>query len=460
MRIVHSRLQHGVGQGSFHSASVEVFGDDETPYRFDYVYDCGALVGSTSSPSLLRSLKRMDLTQRAGSGGRAVLDALVLSHYDRDHIIGAALLANQSHIRRIYVPFLSAAELALVVAGQAGELEAAYVRALHALANDAGTLFGAPVTMVQPGDDGDNQGRPENPVGPKPERDANLPGVPHAPVSLEEVDAQTMLPVGGILPAGHEVALTAAGLTGLAPWVLKFWNRGLDDNLTAFLFEALIECDFPVAALSELGAADELLNWLELKANREAALKAYRDAIAAFKPAWIAETSGQRLSNFLSLGLYSGPAEPVPDVEIYEALSSQTPQVSIEDDWYPVRRRYPWHQISKEGRVGWLGTGDAPLGEPDIWIDFSTHYAAVLPRVLTVQVPHHGAAPAGGPKFFNPDLIGTRGMNAVVSVGTNNIYGHPRAGVLKEVMAKGANLEVVTEHLWLGFHEVVELTTP
>ena len=220
---------------------MEAFGNDGTPYRFDYVYDCGALVGSTSSPGLLRSMKRMDLTQRPGSGGRAVVDAVVLSHYDRDHIIGAELLSNQSQVRRIYVPFLSAEELAFVVAGQAGELEATYVRALHALANGAGALFGAPVTMVQTGGDGDNQVRPANPDGPQPEREPNMPGVPRTPVSLREVDAQTRQPVGDRLPAGHEVGLTAAGQPGLAPWVLKFWNRGLDENLIAFFVRG-VDC--------------------------------------------------------------------------------------------------------------------------------------------------------------------------------------------------------------------------
>jgi hypothetical protein len=43
---------------------------------------------------------------------------------------------------------------------------------------------------------------------------------------------------------------------------------------------------------------------------------------------------------------------------------------------------------------------------------------------------------------------------------TTNTYGHPRASVLKEALAEGACLQVVTEECWLGFHEVIDLELP
>jgi glyoxylase-like metal-dependent hydrolase (beta-lactamase superfamily II) len=165
MRVVHSRLQHGVGQGSFHSASVEVSEVSGTRYRFDYVYDCGALVGSKASPHLLNAIKRMDLSRRVDSD-RAVIDALVLSHFDRDHIVGAELLVKKFFVRRIYVPYLSPMKLALVLAGQETPLDEFYVRELHGLANGTALLFEVPVTMVQSGGDGGNDGPPQNPDAP------------------------------------------------------------------------------------------------------------------------------------------------------------------------------------------------------------------------------------------------------------------------------------------------------
>ena len=74
--------------------------------------------------------------------------------------------------------------------------------------------------------------------------------------------------------------------------------------------------------------------------------------------------------------------------------------------------------------------------------------------MLTVQIPHHGAAPKAGPKFFNSALLPENCMNAVISAGARNRYGHPTTQVIKEVLAAHACLEIVTEESWLGFQEV------
>ena len=458
MRIIHSRLQHGVGQGSFHSASVEVTDAGSARYRFDYVYDCGALVGRTASPHLLKSIKRMDLSQRVDSGDRAVIDALILSHFDRDHIIGAALLASKYLVRRAYVPYLAPMELAFVLAGQEGQLEETYIRQLHGLATGTGTLFGVPVTMVQPGGDGNSDVPPQNPDGPRPDRD-EAEDMARPPTSLQALDGQTGQPTGAVQSAGIDVGLGAPGVPGTAPWLLRFWNRGLDDDLIAHLFDELVMCKFPVAALCEPSAADELVDWLEVSANRKAALQAYRNAITAYKPSWGAEASGRLLANLLSLCVYSGPIAAQFNVRGYELLDASVAGQRYGHSYWSNEERL-WRLLGRGDRVAWIGTGDAPLGEPRVWADFSAHYATVLDRVLTAQVPHHGAAPIAGPKFFNPALLGAPGMNAVVSAGTTNTYGHPRASVLKEVSAKKAWLHVVTEECWLGFHEVVDLELP
>jgi beta-lactamase superfamily II metal-dependent hydrolase len=88
-----------------------------------------------------------------------------------------------------------------------------------------------------------------------------------------------------------------------------------------------------------------------------------------------------------------------------------------------------------------------------VWDDFRTHYANELNHAATVQVPHHGAAPKAGPRFFNAGLLPEPGMRAVISVGTTNTYGHPTTQVINQAFAQQARLEIVTEESWLGFHE-------
>lgn len=454
MRVVHSRVQHGVGQGSFHSASLEVTEDGGQRYRYDYVYDCGALKGFAASPALQRSIDRMDLAERAGSGGRAVIDALVLSHYDRDHIIGAALLAKRFLVKRIYVPFLSPPELMLVIAGQAGALNEAEIRALQGLALGGQTLFGVPVTMITPGDGASDLG-PDTDAGNQPPRPAapdNLRRGP--PSSLRTTVGTTGREPGSSLASTGNVQLDLGRHQAQPLWKLRFWNRGVSDYLLALLFEALVACDFPLAALFEPSAIDEVLDWLEDRENRKTTLQAYRDAIALYAPPWAGEVSGQKLANFLSLGLYSGPESPVAGLPwFYEEIRARDgfPWAGSRR-WYPYGRR---RRHSPSGRLGWLGTGDAPLGEAGVWADFSTHYAAELQTALTVQVPHHGAAPKHGPKFYNAGLHPEPGMNAVISVGKTNTYGHPTVAVLKDVMAVGGDLQIVTEDTGVGFHEVI-----
>lgn len=454
MRIIHSRIQHGVGQGSFHSASLEVEADKGGRYRYDYVYDCGALKGFAASPALKRSIDRMDLAERPGTGGKPVIDALVLSHYDRDHIIGAALLAKKFLVKRIFAPFLSPAELMLVVAGQAGALTAAQITELQGLALGGQTLFGVPVTMITPGD-GDTDFGPAidpdgQPLGPD-DRENAMRGPPR---TLQATVGPTGRAPGRSLASTRTVQL-GSGHRGSPPiWKLRFWNRGVSDELLAYVFEALVDCGFPLAGLFEPSAIDEVLDWLEDGLNRKATLQAYRDAIALYAPAWAGEVSGQRLANFLSLGLFSGPESSTDYQRGFYTTIEAHDGFQMSD-----ARRWRWYGRHPGepgfGRLGWLGTGDAPLGEPGVWTDFSRHYTTELQAALTVQVPHHGASPMHGPKFYNAGLHPRPGMNAVISVGMTNPYGHPKVSVLKEVMAVRGRLQVVTEDSGLGFHEVI-----
>ena len=103
MQVLHSRIQHGVGQGSFHSGMIEASENDKR-VRFDYVYDCGAMSGAGLSKALKRQILRVGLEQRVGSAGRGVLDVMVLSHYDSDHLNGAKYFSDHSDVRRLFLP--------------------------------------------------------------------------------------------------------------------------------------------------------------------------------------------------------------------------------------------------------------------------------------------------------------------------------------------------------------------
>lgn len=454
LRIVHSRVQHAVGQGSFHSASVQVEIGQDARYRYDYVYDCGALDGWQASPALLRSLQRLDLEPRQDSGGQPVIDALVLSHYDCDHIIGAEFLVSRFMVRRIIVPFLSPLELMLVLACQPDALTAEHIGSLHRLATGGadGVLFGIPVTQVQPGPYPGPDNDIEDRLQPQDQPEStDLPPTRKVPGSMQAVTEVSNSPVGATLPTGGAERVTVPGAS-IRPWRFKFWNRGVNDDLMEHIFLQLWICGFPLHALEDSNGVAELVDWLKPAQNRKATLAAYNQAITNYRPTWASEADGKRLANFLSLGMYSEPTFKAESHSYYSATSSVG---YVRDRWWrtspPNRGSHP---NALRRRTGWLGTGDAPLGEPDVWSDFNACYRQELGRALTVQIPHHGAAPKTGPKFFNTALLPEAGMCAVISAGTRNRYGHPTTQVIKEVLATHAHLEIVTEESWLGFQEV------
>jgi hypothetical protein len=438
MSLEHVRIQYGVGQGTFHAAHVEYTDSQPKQWRFDYVYDCGALEAGRPSRSVQRSLEHYE--PRA-EGDETVIDALILSHYDCDHINGAKWLADKHKVRQIYLPYLSPDQLVLEIARCAEGASDSTMQALFAGAHGNG-LWGSEVIRVRRGE------RPAGPGGP-----VRLEELPRAPrpneSSTRENDGGTPLealrPVlaksGALIPSvldDHEAVGLADG-AGSQVWYLKFWNYCLDDAELSFNVALLLgTLGFPVHALETPGGADEVLSWLQKKTNRTGAVAVYRAAIDMYSGGC---TYLPHIANLISLGAFSGPIMTRPNIAEYTFA-----------DYSASTWLYPW-QLTIDRAYGWLGTGDALLGEQDVWDEFSTHYHHELDAMHTVLIPHHGAAPRSGPKFYNAMLNREPGTLTVISAGAHNNYGHPRLSVLKNILQCGGVLHVVTEHSFPGLVE-------
>ena len=456
LTLTHSRIQHGVGQGSFHSASIEIE-EGGRSHRFDYVYDCGALTGGARTIELERAIRRMDVAPRRGKGKEKVIDLLVLSHYDQDHINGAELLVAKCNVKRIVVPYLGTDELALVLASQAEDISSALVTALHTLAHGGQTLFGVKVTSVRPRDEdaggirvNDDVIDPDSGDAPKDDQ----AGGEWPPRSMEP-RVGTNQPMGPEMKCSDDVLLAPSTQAHSPLWRLRFWNRGVDKTLLNLVEVALKKCGFPLNDLKNKAGCQVVTQWLADKENRKKAVQAYQNAIATYAPTWQSEAGSRKIANFLSLGLYSGLSREGKQMGLASKVADWLPAST---GWSPnTRAVFDFLMYGRNRRndfAGWLGTGDAPLGEKNVWADFEKHYANELPLTRTVLVPHHGAAPSGGPRFYNPGLHPKPGMLAVISAGKNNRYGHPRAAVMKQIMTRGASIEMVTEDTGLGLHEV------
>lgn len=466
MHVRHSRIQHGVGQGSFHSATVEFSLAPNVEHRFDYIYDCGALKYWREAPGLLYALSRVSLDKRGAGGSKAILDLLILSHFDSDHMNGAKKLVNRYSVDRIVLPYLGIQELALVIANQAEMIDGDTIRQLHALTHGDDKFWGCPVTMVQTGPR-QSEGRPGQ-ADPRPVLETGeLPAAQEFPhrvsVFLESTDARP----DRVMSDEDNLIVRALSSQPDDAWKLRFWNRGMAARLGELILQHLAEVTFPVEALSDrVNGAQAIIAWLDFKpvkaprkraqtsvksvkepSHRDLALEAYRKAITEFAPTWQNEASGDSLANFLSLGLYSGPRFGSHDWQ--QAFHTPYPQ-----GHWTCGNCNALHWREDEVLPGWIGTGDAPLGEPGIWQDFELHYSLELPQVQTVVVPHHGAAPQASTRFYNPKLNHREGMTAVVSYGVRNSYGHPHPSVVAGVAYAGAQLVHVTEDTRLGFQEI------
>lgn len=465
MQLTHRRLQHGIGQGGFHSANVKVWVRNESApgveYRFDYVYDCGAVSFGRKS-LLMNSIVTLRLVSRADSAGRKVLDALVLSHYDQDHMVGAKHLTSLYDVRRIYLPYLSPKELPLVLASQAERWRPMQIRALHRLATGGGQLFGVNVSMVGPtsGQEGPVDLSPDQPFpgGNDPAQASadRLEGIQPL-MSVAAIAGAGQVGPERVLPASAEVTLGAPGRpVSEAVWTLRFWNRGVKEDLLEQLSKNLTKCGFPLAALDDPRGASKVVDWLDDPGHKTKAVAAYRQAINATRPKKSRAVWASRIANHISLGMYSGPAKSPRWGNAEYRLRCWDDTGSGESFW-AYRRNVPCHMHVQGGyRTGWLGTGDAPLGEADVWTDFSQRYRQQLDEVLTIQVPHHGAAPKGGPAFFHSGLLSVPGLNAVVSAGVKNAYEHPDVSVKHTIKTAGGLLHLANELKQPGFEELVE----
>ncbi|MCU1772888.1 hypothetical protein [Pseudomonas sp. 13B_3.2_Bac1] len=461
MTVHHSRIQHGVGQGSFHSASV-FFNAPTEGSRFDYVYDCGALKSGRKTVELEHNLRRIWVDFRSGSA-KPVIDLMILSHFDWDHMNGANELIDQFEVDRIVLPYLGPVELAVILASQAASIDDHTVSDLHSIAVGGNSLWGTPITMVEKGS---RQERPDIPERPfKPEfLEQNTRTSENAPSGRATIRVDGP---GGtmerVIPDDKDLLAGNTATSHSLDWKIRFWNRGLNVKLGDLIQSELARIGFPVAALNDkVRGAKDIVDWLNVKprrgrskkghggrksaapsSNRDLAVSAYRSALDKFSPGWLKEAEGKRLSNFLSLGMYSGPNFETDDEKIqYYRLHE-----------HPSYENWNWYYEDDIALPGWIGTGDAPLGEASVWDDFELHFKHELPRTQTVVVPHHGAAPRNGPRFYNPKLNHQSDLYAVISHGKRNPYGHPHPSVLSQITRAGGKLVVVTEETRHGFQE-------
>jgi hypothetical protein len=421
--LLHTRHQLAVGQGGFHAGQListqgtgvlvqtrsRTHVHSARPFR--YVYDCGSRQEAHCRGVIARFLV---------ASGRSPLDLLFISHFDDDHVNGVPSLldgADGVRVDTVVMPFVDAVER-LIAFGRASARSKPVSAFFSALVIEPDAAF-APfrprrIVMVRSGPD-DPDGEPIE-VGP-----ADFD--PESRFRWKIVSEHGLVRGSRRQAAGLDTTIVGdrcwvdvtAGSTGMR-WMFKPYVRATD----------------PTSVRRFEREAEKNLGWtfgtfrtrVEDHAERET-LVSDRKRSRALADAYRAVF---RNRNLTSLCIYSGPDENFPP----------GPMIDLSDG-------AAW-QVDK---IGWLGTGDAPLGWVGDAIAFVNHFSQQRSSVATYALPHHGAKPNHSLdvlRMFSP-------RTCWASAKPPSLWKHPHPDVIADVKRLGSRPVHVSDRESSELHE-------
>jgi hypothetical protein len=416
------RVQYAVGQGGFHGAGVYVGPDQDrtSPPAFTYVYDCGSDQTWALDPAIDR------FAARFGN-----INALFVSHLDRDHVNGIDILLSRADVNTVYLPYLDdyCLVLDLLEADRQGGLSGALIEASLDPAGWFGRRGVRRVIRVGPGGPEGTDGPflPEPSPEPEPDRSKITAKIdPEDATVLSQGREGSRADLCKMTPGS---LIVFSGPAGQLDWVLiPHVTPAPRERVTAFV----------KAMRSALGLkpgrripSARLSDCLTKTRTRRGMRDAYEAIIAG---------GAMRMHNRMSMSLYSGPTGRGDRTRWVHTLS--------EPGW--PRLWYCW-KSSNHGPVGWLGTGDATLKVEDVWDAFRATYDRILNEVVTLDLPHHGSR-----HNFRSDLTALpRLRHAIANASELSRHGHPSPDVIQELESRGIRVWQVSHKPISEFEETV-----
>jgi hypothetical protein len=411
----HERTQWNVGQGGFHSGQVRTAGRGDWP--FTYIYDCGS---SSSSVHVDQAID--DFVEDLGSP--PLVDALILSHVDKDHVNGVQTLFNRADVRTVFMPLLTPLER-LSALSRPGLILSSFDAAFAAdpLNGIRNLSERTRVVFVTRDEDAADDSDPQDP--------AYLADLGYAFPDTEVPTApNSNSPRGRILGPSNgwkasdgassaemlDTAFVAVGDGGNEPvWSLRFYIEP----------RTVSKLDAFSKALSQLfGVLEhEILDWLTPAVIQH--LLTTPDELVKLRQAY---QDADVDANQGSLVLLSGP-----DL------------ASVADHLRVGERMFLGAELtSRMGRAAWLLTGDSKFQAAGHVSDMKEHFGRHLRDLSVLSLPHHGAEPD-----FHVDLLSISEQGPIMAFAASgnshpNLR-HPSSKVIKQVTSHGIIPWVVTE---------------
>jgi hypothetical protein len=408
-----NRIQYPVGQGGFFAEHHQTHYAGDGLLSRVIVYDCGSGRG-VEPPDLLK-----EQIDNFNKRRRGPLDALVLSHFHLDHINGVSTLLDGSLSKAkkplVFIPYLTDEEQELIT------LEALLPPADDDAVQpplDTKTVLEKlnvliPWTL--------NRGQDQSGIKVVEIESKDHPAESSAENSEYYGTLATNVDTNAKISHQISVRLGNKKDNPLHVWILKFFcKKAAPDAITATRKE-LEKCGINFSWLRQ--DREKLVDWLG------------KTEIKKIHAAYAQITGSVGRHNLASLCCYSGPVSHVaPD-----PFDWFGPWIHLKENYRTV--------IPSSGRIGWLGTGDLNLKDPDTREEFRQHYKALWRFVGTIQIPHHGASRDSDEHLFDDAPI-----IATVHYGKNT-YGHPDEHLLAAALKKGVIVCPVTDQPETGLHQ-------
>lgn len=429
--LIHSRIQHPVGHGFFHSATISF-----NKSKFNYVYDCG---GDQARKRVHHYLRTLDDGE---------IDALFISHLHADHVNALDQLLPDVQLKSVFLPYISNTELILLAIESlaSGESDSVYLTFLQDPVQWLKNRGAQQVTEIRGGPTGETPFHEALVLPPGGENEREQPTrlsiVPYPP-DLNFLDSHggtSALKEPGIRShdriIDHRLGFTLVSNQRPVWLLIPFVQQAPQDGLNRFLQELRKTISNSQDRLL-LRMSHQHRFWKEALANSDFRTKlryAYQKVHTDF--------------NRTSLCLYSGCGQ-LPDkrIEYHVRFPMKLPAFPYASEFCCAH--FPRCNYRPEN-YAWLGTGDAALNDRHVLKSLQQHYSGLFDTIHTLCLPHHGSRYNTGPELL-------RLINPIVAISAcrQSDPSHPHPSVIDEVVGQGCTPIQVTANEETQFEERV-----
>lgn len=387
-----TRIQYPIGQGCFHVGSIQPsVTTEDSSQAFHYVYDCG----SDDRDSLDTAIENYkNKTSR--------VDALFVSHLDRDHVNGIDQLCSAVKVDTVYVPHVNEEVLILelIQAELDGKLSASLVEASLEPEKFFKNKDVRRVIRVR-----------SSPVGGVPEpRTNDNREEPDRTNTVDNTDATGGSSNIEIINSGTRIPCSPQGINWtLVPHV----DPAQANNLN--MFKSEVRKILKLKGKQSITSA-KLLDAIRDSKERKCLRKCYNKIIPS---------GAKRMHNRVSMSLYSGPVSLKKKQFIEYRISCRSniyTDGSLESgDKFLIG--------SLENRVGWIGSGDATLKVIKVRTAWKGTYSPYQNFIVSLLLPHHGSK-----HNFDSDVLNFPNLLlCTASAGYPSRHKHPSPSVEEEI---------------------------